>query len=295
MIRRPPRSTQPTTLFPYTTLFRSPPLIHHEDGFNADEAVRLDRKRSLFRRFGLVSAYALVVPSKRLNDIARDRWRRPEKQVRLIANGIDVEAYRRRPDHGMIPGFERQSHKVVIGTLAGLRPVKNLRRLVRAVAPLGDSVQLVIIGEGPERDAIRTHADALGFANLVLPGFLPNPRDYIGHFDIFALSSDSEQAPISLIEAMAAGLPVVSTDVGDVGSMVSPENAALIVPREDEAQFAAALALLVKDADMRERLGRANQQKARENFNEDRMVQHYFALYSAAMKSLFVQPSGQNR
>jgi glycosyltransferase involved in cell wall biosynthesis len=94
--------------------------------------------------------------------------------------------------------------------LPGLRAVKNLPRLVRVVASLGEHVWLAIVGEGPEREAIVAQARAVGMEQrLILPGFLPDPARCIGSFDIFALSSDSEQAPISLIEAMAAGRPAV--------------------------------------------------------------------------------------
>ena len=74
-----------------------------------------------------------------------------------------------------------------------------------------------------------------------MPGFLADPARWIGHFDIFALSSDSEQFPISLVEAMAAGLPAVATAVGDVSAIVSADNRPLIVEPDDEAAFAAAL------------------------------------------------------
>jgi glycosyltransferase involved in cell wall biosynthesis len=194
-----------------------PPLIHHEDGFNEDEAERLKPKRNLFRQLALGSAHALVVPSRVLEDVALGAWAQPRPRIRRIANGIDVAAYAVPPAPGAIPGLGKRAGDVVVGTLAGLRAVKNLPRLVRVVASLGEHVWLAIVGEGPEREAIVAQARALGMEQrLILPGFLPDPARYIGSFDIFALSSDSEQAPISLIEAMAAGRPAVSTDVGDV-------------------------------------------------------------------------------
>lgn len=257
-----------------------PPLIHHEDGFNADEAQRLNWKRNGYRRIMLPTARALVVPSARLEQIALSVWREPAGKLHRIPNGIDTAPYLRAPIEGAIPGLSRADGDVIIGTLAGLRAVKNLGRLVRAVAKLPPHVKLVIVGEGPEQAAIAAEAASLGIADRVLmPGFLPQPHRYIGHFDIFALSSDSEQFPISLVEAMAAGLPVVATDVGDVQAMVAYDNHDLIIPPADEASFAAALDLLAWDATMRRRLGLANQEKARAEFDEAAMIARYAELY----------------
>lgn len=260
-----------------------PPLIHHEDGFNADEAERLKTKRNLFRRFGLGSAHALVVPSRRLEHIALTAWARPHGQVHVIANGIDLDRFRITPKPDAIPGFLRSPEKLVVGTLAGLRPVKNLRRLVRAVAPHKDHLQLVIVGEGEERAAIVAEAAALGMDDLCMPGHLNDPAAFVGLFDIFALSSDSEQFPISLVEAMAAGLPVVSTEVGDVASMVALENRPLIVPVADEAAFAAALGRLAGSDVLRRSLGEANRQVASANYGVATMVERYSTLYDEAM------------
>lgn len=261
-----------------------PPLIHHEDGFNQDEAGELKTKRNLYRRLGLAAAYRLVVPSARLEAIARKAWAQPPARVVRIANGIDVRRYA-VPPAKEIPGLDRRPGEIVIGTVAGLRPVKNLPRLVRAFAAMtSPGARLVIVGAGPESERIAAEARARGVGDrLLMPGFLADPALWIGRFDIFALSSDSEQFPISLVEAMAAGLPAVATAVGDVAQMVADDNRPLIVEAEDEAAFAAALDSLAERPDLRRAIGRANREKAAAEYEEARMVSNYARLYGEAI------------
>lgn len=267
----------------FAPLMRLPPLVHHEDGFNDDEAHGLKPRRNLFRRLALASAHALVVPSAKLEAIAHDSWRRPVGKVRLIRNGIDVARYSVVPAPNAIPGLARAAGKLLVGTLAGLRSVKNLPRLVRAVAAHKDRLQLVIVGEGPERDAILAEAMARGLDTLHMPGFIAEPYRFLGRFDVFALSSDSEQFPISLVEAMAAGLPAVATDVGDVADMVAAENRPFIVPPHDEAAFSEAFGRFADDEGLRLRVGLANREKARRNFSEVDMIDAYAQLYGEAL------------
>ncbi len=264
---------------------RLPALVHHEDGFNADEAARLSIKRNLFRRVALGGAQALVVPSCQLERIAVCAWSQSTRKVHHIPNGIDAAAYARRPFPDAIPGLTKSDDRVVVGTLAGLRAVKNLPRLVRIAAPLADRITLVIVGEGPEREKIVAEARQLGLDALVMPGFMARPQDYVGLFDIFALTSDSEQFPISLVEAMAAGLPVLSTDVGDVCQMLSSSNRPYLFAPTDETGLARGLAALVADSGLRARLGAANQNRAMDAFDENGMVARYAALYGTAAGS----------
>ena len=261
-----------------------PPIVHHEDGFNADEAVRLNVMRNTYRKIALPAANALVVPSGKLEAIAVKRWGQPPERVHRIANGIKTKLYAGKPILNSIPGLEKKPGEIVIGTIAGLRPVKDLPMLVRSVAGMSSRVRLVIVGEGPERAKIEETVQLMALEGKVLmPGFLPDPHRYIGHFDIFALSSKSEQAPISVIEAMAAGLPVVSPWVGDIPTMVSPENENYIAQHHYELPMRDRLEMLAKDAQLRSHIGEANRKRARALFEEKDMIAAYAALYSAAM------------
>jgi glycosyltransferase involved in cell wall biosynthesis len=268
-------------------LFGGPPLVHHEDGFNHDEAGELKTRRNLYRRLGLSAAHRLVVPSERLEAIARRVWAQPAGRVVRIPNGIPIARYAAPPAAGAIPGLAKAPGEIVVGTVAGLRTVKNLPRLVRAFAAMPlKAARLVIVGAGPESERIAAEARSFGVADrLHMPGFLADPALWIGLFDIFALSSDSEQFPISLVEAMAAGLPAVATDVGDIPHMVSPDNAPLIVRRDDEAGFSAALATLAERPDLRRAIGRANRAKAASEYDEARMIARYALLYGQAAGS----------
>jgi L-malate glycosyltransferase len=265
-------------------LFGGPPLVHHEDGFNEDEAGELKTRRNLYRRLALSAAHRLVVPSLRLESIARKAWAQPAGRVVRIPNGIDTSRYA-APSPDPIPGLGDRPGEVVIGTVAGLRAVKNLPRLVRAFAAMTmKEARLVIVGAGPESERIAGEARRLGVGErLAMPGFLPDPARWIGRFDVFALSSDSEQFPISLVEAMAAGLPAVATAVGDVAHMVSDDNKPLIVEAEDEAAFAAALDSLAERPDLRRAIGRANREKAAGEYDEAGMIARYARLYEEAI------------
>jgi glycosyltransferase involved in cell wall biosynthesis len=266
-------------------LFGGAPLIHHEDGFNEDEATALKSRRNLYRRVGLHGALRLVVPSRRLERIALRAWGQIPARIVRIANGVPIERFARPPEPGAIPGFERQPGEIIVGTAAGLRAVKNLPRLVRAFAAMRNRIaRLVIVGEGPESERIAAEARAAGIASrLLMPGFVADPARWIGHFDIFALSSDSEQFPISLVEAMAAGLPVVATAVGDVAAMVADDNRPLIVDPGDEAAFAAALDSLADQPNLRRAIGAANREKAAAEYDEKKMIAAYAKLYGEAI------------
>lgn len=262
-----------------------PPIVHHEDGFNADEARGLKPQRNIYRRFALGAAHALVVPSQTLERIALKAWHQPRDKVHRIANGIDIARYAAKPDPKAIPGFKRKPGEIVIGTLAGLREVKDLPALVRAVGGMTARARLVIVGEGPERAKIAATAELMGIADRVhLPGFLPEPYRYVGLFDVMALSSKSEQFPIAVVEGMAAGLPIVAPAVGDIPVMVAPENLPYLPPDNDEVRLRDTLqSMAMAKPEGRAWLGQQNRARAMAEYDEKTMIARYATLYGQAI------------
>jgi len=260
-----------------------PPLIHHEDGFNEDEVDELKARRNWYRRIALGRTHRLILPSERLEKIAREAWKQPPARIVRIPNGIATARFARKPKPGSFRVVKREGERWV-GTLAGLRPVKRLGDLVRALTALGEEWHLVIIGEGPERDSIRAVADELEISHRVhLPGSHPDPAEVIGLFDIFALSSRSEQFPLSVVEAMAAGLAIAAPDVGDIRAMLADANRPFIAVPGDWQALGQMLADLAAEPDLAAEIGAANRARARELYDEAAMVARYREVYGEAL------------
>lgn len=257
--------------------------VHIEDGFGPEERDRQIGRRVLVRRLALRRS-TVALPSRTLVRIATETWRLDPRRVRYVPNGIELARFSGVRDPSIAAAWPGEGP--VIATVAALRAEKNLPRLVRAFAAVtrpaaGRQVpaRLVIVGDGPERAGLQALADSLGVAaHVSFLGHVAEPAPLYAGFDMFALSSDTEQMPIAVIEAMAAGLPVAATDVGDVRAMLAEANAPWVGPRDDAA-LAASLAALLGDAAERARIGAANRAKALEAFDQERMFEAYAALF----------------
>lgn len=187
-------------------------------------------------------------------------------RARIVHHGIDVAAVAagrtqrasRRAEFGLDDGV------VVIGTVANFRPQKDHATLLAAVARLDDlPVRLVVVGQGPLESEIRGRCTELDLDERVtFTGFRSDATSVMAAFDVFVLSSSWEGLPVALMEALALGLPVVSTAVGGVAELLTDEHDALLVPPASPAELAAALRRVVSDEVLRARLARASAARA---------------------------------
>jgi glycosyltransferase involved in cell wall biosynthesis len=256
------------------------PHLHTEDGFGPEESSGQIRRRVVTR--GLALRWSdVVLPSTLLLRIAGRTWRLPARRLRYIANGLDLARFNPR---GPTASLQVPGEGCVVGTVAALRREKNIGRLIRATAILraeGHKLRLAILGDGPERGALEALAQASGLGESVLfAGHVADPAAAYRAFDVFALSSDTEQMPFSVLEAMATGLPVAATEVGDLRAMLPRAGHAMLAARDDAA-LAAALRPLVTDTALRVRLGAENRAKAERDYDQEAMFQAFAALYDA--------------
>jgi glycosyltransferase involved in cell wall biosynthesis len=260
-------------------LLSSCPAIHTEDGFSDDEAFAQKRRRVWMRRGVLRGAFKVVAPSLTLVRIMRDVWRVPPRLIEHIPNGIDLERFSPTVKNG-------HSGPLVIGTVGHLRKEKRQDVLIDAYADLAQkhNVSLVIAGEGPERQSLEERVRARRVQDRVsLLGHIENVGEIYRQVDVFALTSDTEQMPLSVLEAMACGLPVVSTDVGDIRNMLSRENSSFLGRSTDDIRDA--LDRLVSDAALRKAVGDANRVQCHAQNDLDVMFRRYADLYDQAIAS----------
>ncbi|HEY8613164.1 MAG TPA: glycosyltransferase, partial [Roseomonas sp.] len=262
------------------------PHLHTEDGFGPDESAGQKPRRVLARRLVLRRS-TVILPSELLLRAATDLWRLPARNLRHIPNGLNL---RRFCPTGPVQDLAVPGEGPLIGTVAALRAEKNIGRLLRAVALLrqGDvPLRLAVLGDGEERPHLEKLTAELGITDCVrFLGAVPDPAAAYRAMDVFALSSDTEQMPFSVLEAMATGLPVASTDVGDLRAMLGTEGLPYLAPpmpgREGDAALAAALRPLLRDADLRVRLGGANRARAERHYDEETMFAAFAELLDRA-------------
>jgi glycosyltransferase involved in cell wall biosynthesis len=268
-------------------------VIYVEDGFGPGEYLVPKRRRVLARRLLLRTVYAMVVPSRTLRRVALERYAIPRRKLVLIPNGVDSTRFqpRRVLDWRRSRGIPDDA--VVFGAVSALRPVKNLTLLLRAFARADlPTAWLVLVGDGPCRATLERLTARLALSERVIfLGKVLDPAPYYAAFDVFVMSSLSEQMPIALLQAMACGLPALGTDVGDIGEMLGASGSPVLVPR-DEAHFASAMSILAARPELRAALGTANRTRATDRYALDGVVRSFEVLFTAAIER---RPVDQHR
>jgi glycosyltransferase involved in cell wall biosynthesis len=240
--------------------------------------------RATDRLLGPRTRHALAVSGTVREHLHLDR-NIPRDSIRVFYHGVDTEAF--RPVSEELRTAERRAlgipeGAIAAGTTTRLHPSKGHRYLVRALAQIADRVPnlwLLLANEGEEEASLRSEVDALGLGGRVLfIGSRPDVRSFLCALDIFVIPSLSEGFPNSMLEAMATGRPVISTDVDGMGEMLAPEQDALVVPAADPDALAQQLQRLGRDEDLRSRLAQASTRFA-ETLSIENTVERLTQLY----------------
>ncbi|MGE3275485.1 MAG: glycosyltransferase [Vicinamibacterales bacterium] len=242
----------------------------------------LNRDRSPAQRALQTAAYSCAHAVVANSEAAATRLREegvPAGKVAVVPNGIDCDRFRPRLHAGREP-----LRRVV--TVANLRPEKGHDVLVDAAAAVlarHPDASFDLVGAGPERERIAARAAERGLGDRVR--FL-GPRDDIPEVlaaaDIFVLPSRTESLPNAVLEAMAAGLPVVASAVGGLVDVIDDGRSGLLVPADNPPVLADRLVRLMDDASLGARLGEAARREVRDRYSFDRMVDAFDRLYGQA-------------
>jgi len=268
-------------------LMQVPIIIDHWHGFS-----RFNRKRRFVCRvLGRFTDLSLAV-SRGVRDYLVAQGGLNPAKIRVVANGVDVAALdAARPGDEVRRELGLPEGVPVIGLVGRLDHWgKGHKELFAAMAPLmaRHPVQALIVGGGRRMDEVRDLAAGLGLAGAVhFLGPRPDVPDLLNAMDIFVLPSYSEGLSLALLEAMAAGKPVIATAVGGTPEVVIEGNNGLLIPPRDPGALAGALERLLSDPALAQRLGANARAHVREHFSLDRLGREINEIYEELVEKKF--------
>ena len=261
-----------------------PVRIHAEHGRDASDPHGLNPKHNFLRRRLAPFIDCFIPVSEDLRRWLGEKVGIPAEQTLFIRNGVDTERFAAAAAGQASPWGPND---IVIGTVARIQDVKNHRGLVDAFArlrelepSLRERLRLSIVGDGPLMGAVREQVASLGLQDVVwLPGARADVAALLHGFSLFALPSLAEGTPVSMLEAMACGLPVVASKVGGIPEVVTDGVEGSLVPVQDKEALARTLASYVRDPALRRQRGEAAHARVEAAFSMRAMLAEYGKLY----------------
>jgi sugar transferase (PEP-CTERM/EpsH1 system associated) len=268
---------------------RVPLRVHSEHGWDVGDIGGVNRNNQRLRRVYGVGAQRFVALSRAIETYLTGPVGFATDRVQRICNGVDTQRFAPTLQVPDAWPYRRGEH-LVIGAVGRMQAVKDPLNLVDAFLRLRElcpatwpQLRLVMLGGGPLLEAARERLTQAGVADQAwLPGDRSDVAQLLPQFDIFALPSQAEGISNTLLEAMACGCAPVATDVGGNPELVKEGEGGngLLVPSQDSGALANALARLVNEPVLRQRLGAASLARVRAEFSLDSMVNAYARLYA---------------
>lgn len=233
---------------------------------------------------------SIVPVSGNLKDILAERTKALRRKMTTIINGIAAELFAHRPrPQTLVEEFSIPDDCHVIGTVARLDAIKDQLSMIKAfevVTKRLDNCRLIMVGDGPMRDELETYINSRGLQQQVtITGVRNDVPDFLNLFDLFVLSSLSEGTSISLLEAMASGVPAVVTRVGGNPAIVTHETDGLVVEPSDPGALGKAIIQMLSNPELRQTFSERCVTKVRRNYSIENMARSYSRLYLEILHS----------
>jgi glycosyltransferase involved in cell wall biosynthesis len=226
---------------------------------------------------------AVVAISKQTQNYYSQSLMLRESSVHLITNGIDIAIYKKKKKCHLRQSLGIGDHEKVIGMVAHLRPEKNHKLLISAFSNLArimNDVKLILVGaDGMDGEIQKYAAQSDGSDKILFLGSRNDIPELLDIFDIFCLPSVYEGLPLTILEAMAAGVPVIGSDVLGINEVVVNNVNGLLFPSNDDQKLTETLLLLLKDSSLRYRLSSAGKSFVAQQYSLDNMIKKYDELF----------------
>jgi glycosyltransferase involved in cell wall biosynthesis len=234
----------------------------------------------------------VVTNSKEIRNLLLERDGLPPQKIHVIHNGVDCNQFvrTRQNKNTLFPGL-KESAKLIAVVANMYNAVKGHEHLIdaaRTVCREAPEATFLLIGDGQERPRLEQQVEAAGLKkNLLFLGQRQNIPELLACCDLSVLPSQAEGLPNALLEAMAAGLPVVATQVGGIPEVIETGVTGLLVPSGDPDALAHAILLVLQDSALATRLARAGQERMRTHFSFERLTAELEDLYGPERRSNF--------
>ncbi|HTD05568.1 TIGR03088 family PEP-CTERM/XrtA system glycosyltransferase [Undibacterium sp.] len=263
-----------------------PVRIHAEHGRDLGDPQGKNPKHNMLRRLLIPFIDCYVPVSRDLKQWLKDVIRVPDAKNLLINNGVDTGHFHPAP-------AEADTRQFVVGTVGRIQDIKNhkglviaFQRLLQLMPEHKDRLRLQIVGDGPLMQQLKEQVAAAGLNGQVwLPGARSDIADLMRAFSVFVLPSFAEGTPVTLLEAMSCGLPVIASAVGGIPDVVSDRHTGVLVAATDHEAIAAQLAAYCREPALMAEHGMAGRSLVEQNYSIAAMLLNYTKLYDTLCRA----------
>jgi glycosyltransferase involved in cell wall biosynthesis len=248
---------------------------------------QLSPLKKVMNRWMLRRIDAIVAISKQIGDFYINQLGLDKRKVHFISNGIDLERFKDVNGYQLRKDLNINEDEIVLGMVANIRPEKNHKCLISAfhiVSEEVENVRLLLVGVDFMNGEIHRFVSDRMKEKVLFLGLRKDVPEILKTLDIFCLPSIYEGLPLTLLEAMASGVPVIGADVLGINEVIKNNSNGLLFSKNDDKRLADLIKMLLKDSDLRKRISQEGRSFVERYYSLDDKIKEYDQLFDAVSK-----------